>query len=431
MKGASVPLRRELLVSFGVLFGAAMLLAVLGVTLLLPVLAPRQATLFLAMLIVLDLAVVFAFGSYLLRQKLVVPVEAILADVDRIVSAEYDHRVRPMASAEFQKISESVNALADRLVREQQLLSDNVRSLEETNAQLLEARNELVRAARMASVGSLAAGIAHEVGNPLGAIMGYVDLARGRAAREGGDPALLDAVRDEAGRIDSIVRGLLDYARPRDARARLVAPATVLERVRDLLLAQGKLDGVQHVWRFEEDSPLVMLEAARLEQVTVNLLLNAVDALEEVEDGRLEVSLTSEEGPTGRLTPRRENDPEGINYLHRRRAFSPDGKESLDLLGVADWVVLIEVSDNGSGIPGEDLDRVFDPFYTTKAPGRGTGLGLSICARLVEGMGGVVDVHNASDRGAVFTIRPPAARSGDAGEPEAAAAQPVERTKAS
>ena len=266
----------------------------------------------------------------------------------------------------------------------------------------------MVQAARLASVGTLAAGIAHEVGNPLGAIMAFVDVAKSRMEKAGGDTELLDSIRDEARRIDRIVRGLLDHARPRSGEAVPVPPATVVERVHELMDTQGKLDRVEDSWSLADGLPDVLIEPHGLEQVMVNLLLNALDAIQGREDPHIWVRLSMEEGGIHRLPRRRADDPPGINYLHRRRVAARDPRGiGVDPLFTAAQVVVIQVEDDGPGIPEDAIERVFDPFFTTKEPGKGTGLGLSICARLVEGMGGRIQVANGSKGGACFSIRLP------------------------
>jgi C4-dicarboxylate-specific signal transduction histidine kinase len=167
------------------------------------------------------------------------------------------------------------------------LLQDNVASLERTNRELVEARAETVRAARLASVGTLAAGIAHEVGNPLGAVIAYVDVARARARRGDTNVEILDSIREEAERIHRIVRGLLDYARPGEQEVGPRAPAEVVHRVRELLEHQGRFLGVETRWEVSPDTPLVTMDPHRLEQVLVNLILNALDAMSDVEPRRL------------------------------------------------------------------------------------------------------------------------------------------------
>ncbi|MGD2070861.1 MAG: ATP-binding protein [Gemmatimonadota bacterium] len=410
------PLRKEFLFAFSLLLAGAVVVAALGLLALLPSLRTAgDALAYVLVLLVADLAVLFLFGAWLLRARLVEPLERLVADVQRIAAGDYRHRVGGMNSPELKELQDSVNAMADRLIEEQARLARNVQSLDRTNRDLVEARAQVVQAARLASVGSLAAGVAHEVGNPLGAIVGYVDVARRRVERDGGDPELLHSIRLEAQRIDRIVRGLLDYARPVDTELRPADPAPVLERVRDLLESQGRLDGVDHQWDLapENEVPPVLMEPHRLEQVMVNILLNALQAMEGAGVGApaVRVSLTAEPGGVIRLPARREDDPPGVNYMHRRRVSRDEGGRGIDPLFTARRVCVIRVEDVGPGIPEEDLDRIFDPFFTTKEPGHGTGLGLSICARLVEGMGGRIEAESAAaGGGAVFVIRLPGAR---------------------
>lgn len=294
---------------------------------------------------------------------------------------------------------------------DRELLERNVASLDATNRELVEARAEIVRAARLASVGTLAAGIAHEVGNPLGAIMGYVDVARARARRGEAEPEILDSIREEAERIDRIVKSLLNYARPRDEGLAPEAIGVVVARVRKLLDHQGKLTEVETHWDVAPDTPDVLMNAHRMEQVLVNLLLNALDAMESSPRKVIRVRAYSARGEVADLPTRREDDPPGVNYMHRRRISRDDGGRGVDPVFLAERVAVIDVTDTGPGIPEADLEQVFDPFFSTKEPGRGTGLGLSICGRLVEGMGGRIEASNAPEGGARFIIRLPAAKN--------------------
>lgn len=405
-------LRRELLLALGALFLVAILVAIMGLAILLPVLASAgQAILFMAVLVTADLVVLFLFGRALLRSTLLDPLDRVVEGTRQIADGEYHRRIDPPASKELRVLAGSVNALADRLIHDQELLARNVASLEETNRALMEARDEVARNARLASAGTLAAGIAHEVGNPLGAILGYVDVLRNRLERTGQDPELVEEIRREAERIDRILRGILEYVRPRSAPAGPAPVADVVGRVRELLENQGKLEGVTAEWRVEGDLPHVA-DPHRLEQVLVNLLLNAVHALKtsgaaEGEVRRIEVAVSSEPGRVARMPRRRESDPPGVDYAHRRRLPAGSDVEKQEPTLAAEELVLITVRDNGPGIEPEHLDRLFDPFFTTKPPGEGTGLGLAVCARLVEGVGGRIDVDSAPGEGAVFTVRIP------------------------
>lgn len=401
-----------MVVFFGALLAGALLIAAQAIVIVLPQLArPGDAVGLVLTLVVLDLLVVAGFGSWFLRNRFVRPVEGMVEDVRRIAAGEKDHRVREVTVAELAQIRESVNSMADSLVRNQEVLAENIASLDRTNAELVAARDEVIQTARLASVGTLAAGIAHEVGNPLAALIGFADLARQRAAREGLDTELLEAIREEADRIDRIVRTLLEYARGRDGPSGVMNVPAVIDRVRDLLTAQGRLTGVRVEWPADVgDVPRVAGEVQQLEQILVNLLLNAVDAMSGTEDPRVVVRVRTERGGVTAMPARREEDPPGLNYLHRRRVAGDFGSGGPDPLFTATDVVVVEVSDNGPGIAEDHLDRVFDPFFTTKEPGKGTGLGLAICGRLAEGMGGRMNAENAPEGGARFTIRLPATR---------------------
>lgn len=407
------PLRRDLLLSFGLLFAEATILMGIALVVILPRLpSSGQITLLILLLSVVQLLVVMAFGGWLLNRRLLTPVSKLVRGIRRIAEGEYHYRVESPDSLELSEISDSVNLMADRLISDQEVLAHNVRSLEATNRELVEARNQAVQAARLASVGTLAAGIAHEVGNPLGAIMGYVDVVEGRMKASGGDTELLAFIREEAQRIDRIVRGLLDYARPADRGVELLAPGEVIEHVRDLLVSQGQLAGVEHEWRLAENLPRIYMNRHGLEQVLVNLLLNAIQAGGEKGPGKIEVTVDTHVGPGTFLLVRREDDPPGINYLHRRRVARDEHGLEVGGLQTAEELVVITVADNGPGITPEDLEYVFDPFFTTKAPGTGTGLGLFISAQLVEGMGGRIDVTNRPEGGAAFAVSFPAMADG-------------------
>ena len=398
------PRSRRLIVRLALIFAVAQAVAVAGVLLTLPPMQERPVVPPLVLtLLAVDLGLLVVLSGWTIQGSVSSPLDRLAADVQRIADGDYRHRIGELRRTELEEIRESVNRLADRLITDQRLLAGNIESLDETNRQLRAARDQVVRSARLASVGTLAAGIAHEVGNPLGAILGFVDVAKARVRREGGDTELLDSIRSEAKRIDRIVRGLLDFARPSTVESGAAPAAVVVARVRDVLDSQGRLEGVAHAWSVEAD-PRV-LEPHRLEQVLINLMLNALHAVRHVAKPRVEVRVTEEAGQILGMPRRREGDPPGVNYMHRRR-------EARDEAGVgsvagAERMTVITVSDNGHGIPEGVAERLFDPFFTTKDPGEGTGLGLAICARLVEGMGGSIEHQGVPTGGACFVIRLP------------------------
>lgn len=398
--------KRRLVVRLALIFAVVQAVAVAGVVFALPTMRGLQSAPVLTLLLLaIDLVLLVIFSGWIVSASVETSVGRLARDVQRIGDGDYHHRVSDPVRPELREIQESVNRLADRLIADQRLLAENIESLETTNRELRRARDQVVQTARMASVGTLAAGIAHEVGNPLGAIMGFVDVARARVVREGGDPDILDSVRSEAERIDRIVRGLLDYARPTNGVGEPAPARALVERVREILESQGALEGIEVHWALEVDAEHLVDQPRRLEQVLINLLLNAKDAVSGAHAPAITVRVREEDGELSGLPIRREDDPPGINYMHRRRrARDEEAPASVD---GADRVTVFEVSDNGHGIDEESMGQLFDPFFTTKDPGEGTGLGLSICARLVEGMGGRIDAESRDGEGARFVIRLP------------------------
>ncbi|MGH7481126.1 MAG: sensor histidine kinase [Longimicrobiales bacterium] len=397
-------LGRELTLALVVVFAGALLLAAAGVILMLPLFATSsEAGIYLAVLVVADIAVFAAFGYYLVRRRVLDPLARVVREVEAIEEGDYSLRIGVGETQEVRRLADSVNRMAERLIAHQQELAYNVRSLEETNRQLTEARDELIRMEKVASVGRLAAGIAHEIGNPLGAILGYLGVL-GRGADET-RRELVRQAEAETRRIDRIVHGLLDYARPREARSRSVAVNEVVQQTLELLSTQGKFSRVVVETDLAPGLPSVVADANQLQQVLVNLLINALDAMDGVERPR--VDLTTElvrVRPVTLWRKRRKDDPPDVDYSHRRRFHRAPRLPRDDIFPVAMEVVQIQVRDNGPGVPPEHLEHIFEPFYTTKEPGKGTGLGLAVSARLIDGMGGTIRVESRGGEGTSFAV---------------------------
>ncbi len=332
----------------------------------------------LAMLVGLAGAIAMAAGGILLIRSVAHPVERLLRAAERLGGARGglpvlprpgEGRVVTLGSAvvAFERVSAA-------LEEERGRLAAKIGELERTNQALSEARESWVRSERLAAVGRLGAGLAHEVGNPLGAITGYVAVARSRLPA-GADPELqgsLERIGTAAARIDATIRDLLAFARPSPPALAGVEVAPVVEAVLRLGRVQPRFRGVEVRLDLPRELPPVRADAHRLSQVLLNLVLNGADALGE--GGGLELA--------ARVDPR---DPEGVE---------------------------ITVADDGPGIPRENLERIFEPFFTTKQPGQGSGLGLAVSRALVESFGGRISAANRAGRGAVFTVSLRAARGG-------------------
>ena len=333
------------------------------------------------------------------------PIRRMREGAARIAEGEHAHRIEPDGPVELVGLAHSINRMAEVLIQHQRLLAENVQSLEETNRALTEARDDLVHAEKLASVGRLAAGLAHEIGNPLNSILAYADVAR----RRGADPSWVEGVREEAGRIDEIITGLLDFARPGEGDVEAVDVNEVVRDTRELLESQGRFREVEVEAELSEELPAVSANRARLKQVLVNLMLNACDAVAEQSEGPgrivLATGLTAFERPAvRRVQPRREDDPETVDYSHLRRLDRPTGEFRPPPFQEGEEVVAVSILDDGPGIEARPVRRIFEPFYTTKEPGQGTGLGLAVAARLVQEMGGWIDARNRDEGGSAFSV---------------------------
>jgi hypothetical protein len=411
--------RRELLVSMAVLFTGAVLLALAALAVTLPRLdSPAQGAFLIAGIVTADLAITFIFMRYFLQRTVFRPLERIAAQAEWIAGGAYEERIPGGDGAELDRLAQSLNTMAQAFLADREKLAENVISLDRTNQDLVETTEELVRAARMASIGTLAAGLAHEVGNPLGALMAYLDVARNRIHSGGDSEGPMESAMDEARRIDRIVRSVLDFADPgRDAEGPPnVSVIRVIDRSLELLKTRGALDGITVTTRAEPGDQIVNARPQYLEQILVNLLMNALWAVRESESPEILIDLRA--GPAVRDLPvkrRRDDDPPEVDYSHRRRIpllFSEGTARRAMTGGEAARDVILIVSDNGPGIPADSLPFIFDPFYTTKEPGEGTGVGLAITTRIVQELGGRIEAGNRPEGGARFTVRLPEASEG-------------------
>lgn len=401
-------LRRELVTAFALVFACALLVMAMGVSVILQLPAsPRQTGLLMTLLLAVDVGVFSFFGRWLLQRRLVAPIESMIGSIEAMAAGDLEQRLPEAETAELLRLGSAVNLMAERLLSDRAQLAANIRSLDETNRLLTEARNAMVQAEKMASVGRLSAGVAHEVGNPLGAIIGYLGLL-GRNADDA-RRELVDAAQREAQRIDRIVRGLLEYARPRETRTHAIDVNAVITETIELLHVQGRFGCVTLDVQLEDGLPEVLADQYQLQQVLVNLVVNATDALAGADRPAVHlVTRSRATAPRESLPARRRDDPPEIDYSHRRRLAEPIGRRRGDPPAPSGRIVEVEVRDNGPGIPRALLDKIFEPFVTTKEPGKGTGLGLAVCERLVESMGGSIRADSDEGAGAAFTVLLPA-----------------------
>ena len=240
----------------------------------------------------------------------------------------------------------------------------------ERTEELARMQVRMAQSERLASLGMLAAGVAHEINNPLGGILALTSLVlEDMPPTEPGRRNLEEVVR-QAGRCGGIVRGLLEFSRQSKADMELLRIEAVIDNTLDLVGTQAAFFNVRVEKDIEPDLPPIIADRAQLSQVFLNLIVNAVQAMDE--RGALTVT---------------------IRAVDARSA------------------VEVAIADTGRGIPSEDLDRVFDPFFTTKTDGQGTGLGLSIAYGIVTRHQGTITVESQVGRGTTFRVRLPVGTS--------------------
>ncbi|MDB4974246.1 MAG: sensory box sensor histidine kinase [Myxococcaceae bacterium] len=307
-----------------------------------------------------------------LTRLIVRPVENLTSAVERWKTdlTLHDSAIAISGAAEVVRLGVAFNGMARELRSEKSALEERLHELEQTTTMLRSTQDQLIRSEKLAGVGRLAAGVAHEIGNPLAAILGLVELLQLGSLSRGEEAEFLARIRGETERIHLVIRDLLDYARTRPSDATEGPVEADLERVVEeavaLVAPQKDLRRVTLERRVHGADVRVRGSAHELTQIVINLLLNAADAV--AGEGHIMIELSHEAGQ-----------------------------------------VTLAISDSGLGIPPSVRDKLFDPFVTTKAAGQGTGLGLAVCHAIVERLGGSISGENLPRRGARFVVRLPAA----------------------
>ncbi len=374
-------LRTELLVNLGIVTSAVALLVGVITALLADADVKRTAGALVA-LWAGSTAVFVVFGAHLVRRHVLEPLDALAAEAERLAAGRVPADAPAFETAEFQSLAGSYRRMAETL---------------------LDVQSQIVRVEKLAGLGSLAAGVAHEVRNPLGAIGTYLDLLR----RRGADPELAAAMRVAIERIERTVQSLLSYAKPCSGTGVADVNAAV-EASLEFLGTQAMLKSQQVTVQLAVELPRAAAGQHALEQVVVNLVLNACQA---APGGMLVLSTSAETYEPRHRVAHRQSEPDSAEVAGRPHVRDGRWVVRPRRTDVAPGTrgVLLCVADDGPGVPDEDRERIFDPFYTTKAPGEGTGLGLAIVARTVHEAGGTVWVDRAREGGAVFKVFLPAA----------------------
>ena len=326
--------------------------------------------------LLVNLLILSIVGFYRLVGLIVRPIERMIKITDTYQASDNIFFSAVKEHSEFGQLNMAMNTMLNRIESDKDKLRQTILNLEKSNQELVKAHNDVVRAEKLASVGRLSAGFAHEIGNPIGIIQGYVELlGQPDIAKEEKEQYGARAL-EELGRVEKLIRQLLDYA---GASSQKFSKVRLDEDLFSVVLDLGKMQksssNVEIVTKIE---PGLAIRGNRegLQQVLLNCILNAMDAIEakgEAAEGLIKLTVS-------------------------RKVKSAD---------IIFDQALISISDNGIGIGVDDAGKQFDPFFTTKEPGKGTGLGLFVSHFIVETHGGTMRLENNDTAGATVIITLP------------------------
>ena len=283
--------------------------------------------------------------------------------------------------------------ITDRKMAEEQLKTANselaankeellnaVQNLQQAHNELRDVQLQLIEAEKMKSIGRLAAGVAHEVKNPLAILKMGIEFLSTQKNEDEHTPTILKEMADALDRADGVIRGLLDFSAPKQLEVKREDLNAIINAA--LKLVRGEMKGAFEIERdLTPNLPLVKLDAGKISQVFINLFTNALHAM----------------GEGGILSVR--------TYAKQLTGVGANVSDSRsESFRVGQNIVVAEIDDTGCGIPEEKLAKIFEPFFTTKPTGRGTGLGLSVVKTIIDLHGGTIDIRNLHDAGVRVTL---------------------------
>jgi signal transduction histidine kinase/CheY-like chemotaxis protein len=286
---------------------------------------------------------------YLILRRVMQPLRELRVSAEAIRNGDFSQRVRAMSQDECAELADAFNRMTE--------------SLEETIARLKKTQAQLVQSEKLAGIGEFVAGVTHELNNPLTSVIGFAELMQ-NTELEPGQKRHLDFIVKSARRCQKIVQSLLSFARQHKPERKLVNVHDLVDAALEILAYQMRTSNIKVTASYDPTLPKVMGDPHQLQQVFLNIINNARQAIEEFrKQGEIGISTATVNGK-----------------------------------------VRVEIKDNGPGISDQNLKRIFDPFFTTKQVGKGTGLGLSLCYGIMQEHGGTIAVTSKVGEGTTFAI---------------------------
>jgi len=346
-------------------------LGVLDTTISLEGLEKERAQIYKQMLVsgVVSVIILSLLLSLLLTRFVNRPINKLLTATKAAARGDLDQMVRIRSDDELGELSESFNIMISELKRSRDTIGEWTQTLEhrvqERTQELEQVQDQLIRAGKMAALGELAAGVAHEINNPLTGILTFSYLMLKKVDENHPWKKDLENIVQQTIRCANIVRGLLDFTHQRKPDKKEWDINTLIDQTLTLVEKQARFRNIKIIREFRKDIPVLLVDADQIQQVFMNIIINAADAMT---------------GDGGMLTV----------------------KTSLNN-GIAE----ISFTDTGRGINKEHLSKLFVPFFTTKETGKGTGLGLAISYEIIRSHNGEIDVESEVGKGSIFRIRLP------------------------
>jgi len=318
----------------------------------------KTQTLLTFLMIILIGVAIALITSYFLGNNILKPIRRLVFASKRLAKGDLSHRVAINSKDAIGELGKTFNYMADSIKERDERLKEQT-------------KNHIMRSEKLAMIGGLAAGVAHEINNPLGGILIYSHLLLEDIPQDSPQKESLEKIANEATRCKEIVKGLLDFARQREPKIEHGNLNETIESVLSLVEKQALFHNIIVEKNLDPDLPVIAYDKSQLQQVFMNIVLNAAEAMDG--DGKLTI----------------------------KTQISKDG-----FYGDANF------TDTGHGISKENFEKLFEPFFTTKKPGEGTGLGLSISYGIVKKHNGKIEVESEVDKGTTFTIKLPIKKEG-------------------
>jgi signal transduction histidine kinase len=277
---------------------------------------------------------------------------------------------------EFGRLAHSLNSMLARIEDDRKKMVQSVVKLEEVNKKLVATRQDVIRAEKLASVGRLAAGLAHEIGNPIGVVQGYLGLLKQKNLTPSEYEDFVCRSESELQRINKLVRQLLDFSRSSSGRRKNVFIHAVLYDLVEMMQSQPCMREIEIGVNYAAGRDGVRADPDQIRQVFFNCLLNAVDSMASGDNPGKVITITTQ-------------------------------IVEIEINTVMQSTIEVRLADTGTGIAKDDLDNIFDPFFTTKEPGKGTGLGLSVAYSIIEGCGGSMRIESKVGKGTTVFVALP------------------------